>query len=98
MAITRERTERRTTELRIASVECDRCGTPLRHGSGFAMSPDYPFDGVYVRGVFFPPSGNANELERIEAELCEHCTRELLVWIGEGAHVGRHNRDLVENV
>lgn len=95
--ITREHQERRQSTVVVTAVTCDRCGEPIRKGSGFVRS-DYPFEGTYIRGTFFAPSGNAAEIELVESELCAACSRELVEWIGGGAHVGLKARDLVENV
>lgn len=95
--ISRERRQYQQTEVVPAAVTCDRCGETAKHGSGF-LHADYPFEGTYIRGMFFPESGNSNEIEHIEAELCGPCSRDLTEWIGGGVHIGRKGRDLVENI
>jgi hypothetical protein len=95
--IERERVEVRNTQLQVKGVTCDRCGKKLRQGSGF-VPKDWPFHGTHLRGQLLPDSGNANEIENVEVELCGECTKDVIEFVGGTAYVGTKGRDLVTNL
>lgn len=85
--IRHERRERVQATLEIAEVVCDRCGESLPRVHGVGVSRDWEVKGSMVRGNRYP-THNADDHQKVEAELCLTCTDELVAWIDAGEGPG----------
>lgn len=84
MTLIREERPPIGTRYEVAEVICDKCGEKVASRCGaVGIGSDYPFEGVYIQGKYWPESGNVNDIVRFELELCGSCSRELQVWVGK---------------